>query len=184
MNNPFEKLKQTLTLTEVHAETSVLVPLCFDPKTLTTSLLLTKRTHKVETHKGQISFPGGYRESQDKSLLETALRETHEEIGVLAKDVEIAGVLSPVATRGGILISPWVANIPLPYSFLINHDEVEKLIFLPLSQLMQEGLKRGKVEIQGLQIDTPTIDVDGERIWGATAKIIEELRNKLLSLSS
>ncbi len=180
MNHFFEMLRVTLTQEETVTQTGVLVPLCWDPNTQTFSLLLTKRTTTVETHKGQISFPGGYREESDEGLLETALREAQEEVGINPKDVEIAGRLDPVLTRGGIQITPWVAKLQMPYVFTIHPEEVEKLLFLPLQRVIDDGLQQGQLQIDGKAFKTPTIEVDGEIVWGATASIIQQLRSRLI----
>src|SRR3990172_10760635 len=96
------------------------------------NLLFTKRTNLVETHKGEISFPGGVFDKNDSSLLDTALRETEEEVGINSNDVEILGELDDIETNTNFNISPFVGVIPYPYEFRINGIEIEKLLNIPL----------------------------------------------------
>ena len=163
-------------------QSAVLVPIAFNPEKQRHEILLTKRTMLVETHKGQISFPGGYLEPQDESHLHTATREAHEEIGLDPKAVEILGALSPVLTRFSVAIFPWVGRVQLPYDFALSKGEVEKIIFLPVQELVEKGLTDMTVEINGMKIKTPGIWAENELVWGATAKILEELREALLSV--
>ncbi len=141
--------------------------------------ILTKRTENVKTHKGQISFPGGMKEPIDKSLLHTAIRETYEEIGVLEKDLSLLGVIEPIRTKGALPIVPWVARIQLPYDFKINESEVEKILFLPVDRLIEEGLKKVQVQIDGVTFDSIGIWLEKELIWGATARILERILKSL-----
>lgn len=143
-------------------------------------ILLMKRTMLVETHKGQISFPGGFREPHDPNLLSTALRETQEEIGVEPHHVKILGRLTPVRTRGNVLIYPWVGETKFPYPFTLSVAEVDKLLFLSVERLLSEGLKEHWVEAEGFKLRSLGIDVEGELVWGATAKMLHELRELLL----
>jgi len=142
-------------------------------------LLLTKRTSKVESHKGQMSFPGGFRETHDKSWLETALRETHEEIGIARDQVEILGCLNPVLTKGAITIIPYVGILSSPGQYQINPDEVEKIVFLPVEKLLEEGLKPVQAREDRYTIQSIGITWEGELIWGATAKMLEEIYQTL-----
>ena len=97
------------------------------------NLLFTQRTMHLKDHQGQISFPGGVRDPGDPDLLATALRETEEEIGLQPEKVEILGALTPVATVTGYWINPFVALIPYPYEFHLNHHEVKHLLVFPMA---------------------------------------------------
>lgn len=156
---------------------SVLVPIGFNERTGREELVLTKRTMKVQSHKGQISFPGGYRNREDKDLLQTALRECYEEVGLDSNDVHIVGMLEPVRTIREVLITPWVGVIKLPYPFTLNPNEVERLIYLPLRRLMDEGLSPMEIKEGDLAIKNQGIVVGEDLIWGATARMLEQLRN-------
>jgi 8-oxo-dGTP pyrophosphatase MutT (NUDIX family) len=154
---------------------SVLVLIAHNPQKGSEELLLTKRTQTVDTHKGQISFPGGVFEEEDGSLLKTALRESEEEVGVLEKDVEFLGSLSPVSTPMGFQIFPHVAKFNMPYSFTINEREVERILFLPIADLIQRGLKTIDVNIQDRTIKSAGIYIEKDLVWGATARMLSEL---------
>ena len=145
-------------------------------------ILLMKRTDQVETHKGQICFPGGYRDDGDVDLLQTALRETDEEIGVKSERIEVLGRLSPVATRNEVQILPWVGLLKNPGEFSLSHREVERLLFLPVAQLVDQELKLTTLNLTGVTVRTPGIVVDGELVWGATAKMLVELRQHLVKV--
>jgi 8-oxo-dGTP pyrophosphatase MutT (NUDIX family) len=133
-------------------------------------VLFTKRTDRVEAHKGQVSFPGGTQDPQDETLLATALRETFEEIGVRAQDVEVVGGLEPVVTITNYLVCPFVGLIPHPYPFRLNDYEVERLIEVPLSQLLAEDRDQPADNPAALQFNR-----QGDLIWGATARILHQL---------
>lgn len=132
------------------------------------SCVLTKRTDTVRHHKGEVSFPGGMFESADGNLERTALRETHEEIGVRPQDVEIIGRLDDSWTYTGFVISTFVGVIPYPYDFTTNPGEVAHLIFLPYRHLKGSELAP---EQWG------ELHYNGDRIWGATCRILLTFRD-------
>jgi 8-oxo-dGTP pyrophosphatase MutT (NUDIX family) len=139
-------------------------------------VLFTQRTQTVENHKGQISFPGGAVEAEDGSLEETALREAHEEVGLLSKDVEILGQLDDTTTVvSNFVVHPFVGIIPYPYDFKINAEEVDKLIEVPFWVFLSDDpkYKRDSAEFEGVTYPTPAYLYKGDLIWGATARIIE-----------
>jgi 8-oxo-dGTP pyrophosphatase MutT (NUDIX family) len=139
-------------------------------------VLFTQRTHTVENHKGQISFPGGAVEAEDGSLEETALREAHEEIGLLSKDVEILGQLDDMTTvTSNFIVHPFVGLIPYPYDFKINAEEVDRLIEVPFKIFLSGDpkYKRDSAEFEGVTYPTPAYLYRGDLIWGATARIME-----------
>jgi 8-oxo-dGTP pyrophosphatase MutT (NUDIX family) len=180
-----EKLKPTLVQGDeaVSASahlSSVLIPIGFNRLTERDEILLTKRTMTVETHKGQISFPGGFHEPGDRNLLATALRESAEEIGTRESDIEVIGRLEAVQTRGNVVIYPWVGRLGFPYPFQLNPAEVERLLFLPLETLLREGLRTFSVPVESLTIKSPGIEVEGELVWGATARMLQLLRERIL----
>ena len=150
-------------------------------------ILFTKRTQRVEYHKGQISFPGGAYESGDKALETTALRETFEEIGVKAEDVEILGQLDDFQTfSSNFVISPFVATIPYPYEFRISKDEIEELIEVPVLALLDtnnftEDCRVYKDRIAPIYF----YEYGGHIIWGATSRILKQfldlIRGEVLS---
>jgi 8-oxo-dGTP pyrophosphatase MutT (NUDIX family) len=139
-------------------------------------LLFTKRTDKVREHKGQISFPGGARNEGDKTLIDTALRECAEEIGLAPADAKILGELNDIATTtSNYIISPFVALIPYPYQFRVDGWEVEEIIEVPISALLDKDCRRQETEIIGGQAVTSySYHYQGRVIWGATARILRQ----------
>jgi 8-oxo-dGTP pyrophosphatase MutT (NUDIX family) len=160
----------------LYAHASVLVPI-FEEKGVY-KILFTKRSTKVGNHSGQMSFPGGVAEESDRSWVETALREAREEIGLSEQDVKILGRIDDAKTVSSrFIIHPCVGQIPFPYDFNLNPAEVKSLVALPLKPLMGNGLmnRAGKIEMNGRQYRTTVIEYHGEIIWGATARITENL---------
>ncbi len=134
-------------------------------------VLFTKRTDKVDAHKGQISFPGGVRDPEDPDLIATAVRETGEEIGVAPADIELLASLEPTATITNYMVYPFVGVIPYPYPFKLNSFEVARLIKLPLDELIAEACDQypasGPLELS-VRFNRLSDDV----VWGATARIL------------
>ncbi len=139
-------------------------------------ILFTKRTEKVQDHKGQISFPGGAHEEQDRTLIDTALRECTEEIGLMADRVEVLGELDDVVTTtSSYIISPFVAIIPWPYPFKVDQWETEEIIEIPISALLDKDCLRQETEIvDGKAVTSYLYHYQGRVIWGATARILNQ----------
>ena len=139
-------------------------------------LLFTKRTQKVKEHKGQISFPGGAYQEGDGTLVNTALRECTEEIGLIAEEVEILGELDDtLSITSNYIISPFVALIPWPYQFQVNREETEELIEVPISALLDSSYQRQETEIiEGEAVISYFYNYQGRVIWGATARILSQ----------
>jgi len=156
---------------------SVLIPILL--KDGETSVLLTRRTETVKYHKGEISFPGGMYEEGDGDALTTAVRESMEEIGLKPGDVEIVGRLNDMNTFTGFVITPFVGIIPFPYDFTLSQGEVRYLIYLPLSYLLTADYKIEPAEFKGKNRQAPAIYYEGERIWGATCRMLLQLRRIL-----
>ena len=99
-------------------------------------VLYTVRSYEVEHHKGEISFPGGVRDPEDRSEIDTALRETYEEIGIDREDVQVLGLLDDVVTRSNFVVTPVVGSVDKhPYRFRLFETEVAELLEVPLSHL-------------------------------------------------
>ena len=155
-------------------EAAVLVPLFWKAERL--HLLFTKRTDTVSTHKGQISFPGGRREPADENLLQTALRESWEEIGLRPDDVRVLGALDDTVTLKNVRITPYVGLIPADYTFAVHPDEVAYLIEVPVAEFLDPDRLRAE-DLPHPDGHTRTVyfyDVGEEVIWGATARIVKE----------
>ena len=144
-------------------------------------ILFTKRTEEVEHHKGQISFPGGARSKEDKSLLDTALRESFEEIGLRPEVVEVLGELDDERTFStNFIISPFVAFVPYPYQFKPNPEEVKELIEVPLSALLNQANFREELLTEGDNTFLSYVYLyQNQVIWGATARILKKLLDLL-----
>jgi 8-oxo-dGTP pyrophosphatase MutT (NUDIX family) len=155
-------------------EAAVLVPIfCKEGEY---HILFTKRSSQVPYHKGQVSFPGGARSEVDSSLLDTALRESWEEIGLRAEDVEVLGELDDIpTTTSSFNISPFVASIPYPYEFTINRDEIDEIFHVPVSVLLYESNWRQEHYTFGNEIFVNcSYEYEGKVIWGATAQIVQQ----------
>jgi 8-oxo-dGTP pyrophosphatase MutT (NUDIX family) len=157
---------------------AVLIPLFVREKALWT--LFTKRTDHVEHHKGQISFPGGGKDEADANLWETAIRETEEEIGVPRSGVKILGALPKLVTVTDFEISPFVGAIPYPTEFVPHAGEVEAIIEVPVSYLLDPMVVEERpVKWKGREVTTLVYHYKGHAIWGATARILADFLTAL-----
>ncbi|MDA0987707.1 MAG: CoA pyrophosphatase [Chloroflexi bacterium] len=138
-------------------------------------VLLNKRTDRVEHHKGEISFPGGARDPEDATILDTALREAHEEMGVEREDVEVLCRLDQVSTPSRFVITPFVGTIRPAYPFHASRSEVEEVLEVPLSVLLDPANWREVVMNNGRGRSGGIAYAYGEHlIWGATARILTQ----------
>ncbi len=176
-----QKLKKVLSQRRKHRITgtnlvssAVLIPIYYREGEY--YILFTQRTEKVKDHKGQISFPGGAYEEKDGVLVNTALRESAEEIGLLSGDVEVLGELDDIATIGsGYIISPFVAAIPWPYQFTLEEWETEEIIEVPISALLNEDcMRQGTDVLNDRVVTTYFYHYQDKVIWGATARILNQ----------
>lgn len=141
--------------------------------------VFTERHQGLAHHPGEISFPGGRREAGDQSLQATALRETREELGLNPDTVSMIGALPPTPTIAtGYAIYPFVGLIDAAHSWTPSTSEVAAVIELPLDALAA-GYARRRVGRRGVQLRTDTYVVDGHVIWGATARIVADLLERL-----
>ena len=147
------------------------------PKNDTFNFILTLRSNKVESHKGQISLPGGVQE-KGESLEQTALRETNEEIGVLPEIIELLGNLSTIYIPfSGFNIYPYVGWAEsVPYLQASEH-EVEKIIEVSVDELIDDNNQRKKnTTLRGLPVKMPYFNLNNEIVWGATSMILSEFK--------
>lgn len=138
-------------------------------------ILFVRRTETVKYHKGEISFPGGVYSGEDSTLEATALREGQEEIGLREEDVELLGVLDDARTiTTNFVVSPFVGVIPYPYPFKLSREEIEEVIGVPISALLDKD-----------QPDhIPEYLYGGHVIWGATARILKQFLNLVFKQSA
>lgn len=154
---------------------AVLIPLlCKDGEL---HVLLTERTHEVRSHKGQVCFPGGSVQPEDKTLLATALREAWEETGLDPAVVDVVGEIDDnVVGSTGYIITPFVGFVPYPYDFTANTVETQEIFFVPLSVLTDPSRFYEQERVIGeYYYHGPVCDYDGHVIWGATARILKHL---------
>jgi 8-oxo-dGTP pyrophosphatase MutT (NUDIX family) len=141
------------------------------------SFLLTKRSNEVRFHKGEVSFPGGMYEETDGDIMNTALRECGEEIGVKRDDVEIIGRLDDVYTLTGFVITPYVGIIPHPYEFRTNPKEVAYIITLPYAYLKETSPVLEVAGNDGKTKKVQSLHYNGDRIWGATCRVLLQFQS-------
>jgi 8-oxo-dGTP pyrophosphatase MutT (NUDIX family) len=153
---------------------AVLVPLVRSAGS--TDVLLTLRTHDVETHKGQVSFPGGVADKADANIVATALRETHEELGIKPAQVEILGILDDLATPTGFVITPVVGALAGMPSIVPNPSEVAETFTVPLDFFRDATKGRSEIrEFRGAKREIWFYEMEGRTIWGATAMIMRSM---------
>jgi 8-oxo-dGTP pyrophosphatase MutT (NUDIX family) len=144
-------------------------------------LIFTERRADLRRHAGEISFPGGRQDPEDADLATTALREAQEEIALDPAAVELTGALAPVSTFvTGYRVHPFVGTVPHPGELDLrpNPTEVETVLTFSL-ELLREGYEMRRLIRRGVPIHTPTYEVEGQLIWGATARILGDLLQRL-----
>jgi len=139
-------------------------------------VVLTRRTDSVDSHRGQISFPGGSLDEGEDAIA-AALREGWEEVGVIPEQVEVIGALSPLyIPPSGFCIYPTVAVAAARPVFIPNPAEVAEVIEAPLALLMAPDTRREEMwEIRGATVRVPFYAVGPHKVWGATAMVLSEL---------
>jgi 8-oxo-dGTP pyrophosphatase MutT (NUDIX family) len=138
-------------------------------------LLFTKRSDHVKYHKGEISFPGGVVDEEDKELVNTALREAYEEIGLIESDVQIIGVLDDIVTITEFIVTPIVGLFPYPYPFKVSEVEIAELIEVPFSSLLDEDCFSEREIFRGGREEVIyNYQYGNHNIWGATARIVKQ----------
>ncbi len=158
---------------------AVLVPLYLATASDEPYLVLTRRRADLRRHAGEISFPGGRRDAEDLELSDTALREAHEEIGLERSQVRMLAELPPTSTFAtNYVIHPFVATIPAGISWRPSAREVDAVLELPLGAV-RASKTRTPIERRGFTFETDAFIVDEHLIWGATARIIENLLERL-----
>lgn len=167
-----------------HKESAVLILLY--PKENTPHIVLTLRPSYDGVHAGQVSFPGGKVEIDDRDLIDTALREAEEEVSIKRKDVEIIGQLTELyIPPSRFIVQPVVAFSAQEPQFSPDPVEVEKVIQTPLSRIVEDDVIREKeifLPKYNTTIETSYFDIDEQVVWGATAMMLSELRSVLRQL--
>jgi 8-oxo-dGTP pyrophosphatase MutT (NUDIX family) len=180
-----ERLRQLLLTAEDAAamdahgtkDAAVLVPLYLDSGDL--HAVFTKRREDLRQHAGQISFPGGRQDFPDEDLRTTALREAEEEIGLPRDAVELVGALPPTGTFvTSYRVYPFVGVIQPGHAWVPQPTEVEEVLELSLPDLLR-GYEMKRLIRRGVPIKTPTYTVGPHVVWGATARIVQMLLERL-----
>lgn len=137
---------------------------------------LIRRPMNEKNHPGQIALPGGAME-KNETLMNTALREAFEEVGINPEDVEIIGQLTPIPVPvSEYLIYPFVGVIDYEPEWVINEDEVEKIFILRMSELISSDNGYTEMwDLRGNKVEVPIFKVMNETVWGATAAVLSEL---------
>lgn len=157
---------------------AVLVPIYIERDEIVT--VMTRRRQSLSLHGGEISFPGGRPDPTDTGLVDTALRESEEEIGLDPTTVELVGALPPTSTFvTNFCVFPFVGLISAELTFQPNPAEVEEVLEFSLSQLTG-GHCRQRLLRRGLLIKTDTYTVADNLVWGATARIVASLLGYLV----
>ncbi|XOV90109.1 MAG: CoA pyrophosphatase [Pseudomonadota bacterium] len=147
-------------------------------------LLLTLRASKMSAHAGEVAWPGGRQDDSDADLCETALRETHEEIGVPPQQIEIVGELRPFISKFGLLVTPFVGIVQDPVELIPNPAELEAVFGVPINYLLEDPRSRTDViERHGERHLVPVYHFNGYEIWGLTAMILREFLNEAMGAS-
>lgn len=161
------------------------VLMLFYPKNEVTHLALIVRNTYPGVHSSQIGFPGGKVEKEDKDLQETALRETHEEVGVSPDKVEIVKPFSKIyIPPSNFLVSPFMGISHHELSFIPDLDEVKKVLEFPLSLFLDENTitKTKMTTSYATDIEVPAFMVEKYIVWGATAMMMSELKETIKSV--
>lgn len=154
---------------------AVLAPFMYHESEL--KLIFTKRSIYLERHKGQVSFPGGFVEKDDKDPVDTALRETFEEIGLKEHQVQVLGIMPPYNSSTGFIIFPVIGFLKDMNGLLKNGAEVEKVFCIPynwLSDPENSNLMDFKTQDGNVSKVWFYKEFEGELLWGITAKIVRD----------
>ena len=173
-------------VTGITSERRAGVLLIFYPKNGEAHILFTKRSQEVAEHKGEISFPGGAYDTQDKTIIQTALRESKEELGLNVSEFEILGELDDVyvpPTR--FLITPFVAFMNQPPKPEPSLLEISEVLEIPASELLNPSIFREEVrEAAGMKRQLQFYSYGQYVIWGATARILRQFLDLVSTMGS
>jgi len=146
--------------------------------------VFTVRRADLSRHAGEVSFPGGRRDPGDVDLVSTALREAHEEIGLAPEAVTIVGALPPTSTFvTNYAIYPFVGLLAPTRRWQLSEREVDVVLEIPLREL-RASLGTTEIQRRGLTFEMPAYLVGGRVIWGATARIVDELLERTAGLDA
>ena len=159
---------------------SVLLAVTRHTESFSSHIVLTVRSANLKSHPGQISLPGGTQEEKDIDPVATALRESQEEIGLKADQVEIIGSLGVLALPSGFLVKPVVGLIDPGLSYTPQPEEVADIFHIPLDLVLDvSAYKKSQVEFKGVSRTILELQFDDYRVWGATAAILYHLATEI-----
>ena len=157
-------------------EAAVLIALT--DNTLNPEIILTRRSTRLNTHSGEVAFPGGKRDPEVRDLQMTALRETHEEIGVPGDSVDVLGRTGQVISRFGIKVTPFVGLVPESIKLHANLDELDRVFRVPLAFFLEaERLRTDELRYKQQSFFVPAWQYGDYQIWGLTAIMLVEFLN-------
>jgi len=163
-------------LTLDYPEAGILVPITDNVSN--PEMIFTLRSANLKTHRGQVAYPGGKRDPEDASLAATALRETHEEIGLPPDQVNVIAPLSQVVSLHRILVTPYVGVVPEEHAYEANPDEIESIFRVPIEFFLED--KRERTDALGFQNSTlyvPCYKWERFQIWGLSAIVLVDFLN-------
>ena len=156
------------------------VMMLFFVKNNTPHVLLQLRTDRVSTHKGQVSMPGGGFDSTDRDLLHTALRETHEEMGIDPTAIEVIGEFDEYISIMGFQVNVFAGALNSAVEYTACDDETEQILEVPFSLFYNEEFyKCEKLAHEGREFDVYYYDFNGITVWGMTARILTDFSRKI-----
>ncbi|MEH6687368.1 MAG: CoA pyrophosphatase [Halopseudomonas sabulinigri] len=157
-------------------EAGVLIPItCVHNRP---EIILTVRSQRLSTHSGEVAFPGGRRDPGDVDLCFTALREAHEEIGLLPELVDVVGPMGSLVSRYGIKVTPYVGIVPDVFDLVPNSGEIEEVFRVPVEFFLDDPREMThRIDYEGRSWYVPSYRYEGFKIWGLTALMLAELMN-------
>ncbi|HLT13313.1 MAG TPA: CoA pyrophosphatase [Marinobacter sp.] len=159
-----------------YPEAGILVPVTDD--TGNPEMIFTLRSAHLKTHRGQVAYPGGKRDPGDPSLAATALRETHEEIGLPPEAVKVIAPLSQVMSLHRILVTPYVGVVPADHPLEPNPDEIESVFRVPLSFFLEDKRERtDTLSFLNSTLYVPCYRWERYQIWGLSAVVLVDFLN-------
>jgi 8-oxo-dGTP pyrophosphatase MutT (NUDIX family) len=171
------QLPQPGSLTANTRHAAVLIPIICRPEP---TLLLTRRSVNLRKHAGQVAFPGGKADPEDRSLIDTALRETEEEVAIPVSAVHVLGQLAPLDSISGYQVTPIVGLVPANIAFHGNEEEVAGLFEIPLHEALSLSRYYAlDIHRSGVNHRIYLSWYESQFIWGLTADIIRNLAQQV-----
>ncbi len=175
----FKLIQPSDPVHESYQPSAVLIALIFSEQQW--NIVITRRAKHLKHHPGQNSFPGGKWSPQDPSLIQTAIREAEEEIGLPAESVEILGTFPGHRTSSGFYITPIVAKCNYNGCWKVDHNEVDSVFNFPLTCALDENMWRMENTLwKGIKRTYPVCWWNNHLIWGATAELLSNFRKALM----